>query len=106
MYGAALCSVLNDAVVRSCLASGYYPNCAYEVTETSAALALVAAGLGVAVLPDSVRSAPSEGVLCKDMEDAVSIPLVLAWRADDESPLLRNLLKVLEQNDMFPEGVA
>ncbi|WP_258564067.1 LysR substrate-binding domain-containing protein [Streptomyces himalayensis] len=85
------------------------PQRAYEVTETSAALALVAAGLGIAVLPDSVRSAPREGVLCKDIEDALPVPLALAWRADDASPLLRNLLKVLEQNDVFlegPEGVA
>ncbi|MBA2950209.1 LysR substrate-binding domain-containing protein [Streptomyces himalayensis] len=109
MYGAALGSVVNDAVVRSCLASGFYPHRAYEVTETSAALALVAAGLGVAVLPDSIRSAPREGVLCKEIEDALSVRLDLAWREDDDSPLLRNLLKVLEQHDMFlevPEGVA
>ncbi|MCT9078663.1 LysR substrate-binding domain-containing protein [Streptomyces fulvoviolaceus] len=101
MYGATLGSVVNDAVVRSCLASGYYPHRAYEVTETSAALALVAAGLGVAVLPDSIRSAPREGVLCKDIEDALSVPLVLAWRADDDSPLLNHLLGVLDQNDVF-----
>ncbi|NGO08930.1 LysR family transcriptional regulator [Streptomyces sp. HC44] len=106
MYGATLGSVVNDAVVRSCLASGFYPHCAYEVTETSAALALVAAGLGVAVLPDSIRSAPREGVRCKDIEDALSVPLVLAWRADDDSPLVRNLLDVLEQNDVFLQGVA
>ncbi|MEU3655959.1 LysR substrate-binding domain-containing protein [Streptomyces sp. NPDC032161] len=106
MYGATLGSVVDDAVVRSCLAAGFYPHRAYEVTETSAALALVAAGLGIAVLPDSIRSAPREGVLCKDIEDALSIPLSLAWREDDESPLLRNLLEVLEQNDMFLEGPA
>ncbi|WP_424862660.1 LysR substrate-binding domain-containing protein [Streptomyces sp. MMS24-I29] len=106
MYGATLGSVVDDAVVRSCLAAGFYPHRAYEVTETSAALALVAAGLGIAVLPDSIRSAPREGVLCRDIEDALSIPLSLAWREDDESPLLRNLLEVLEQNDMFLEGPA
>lgn len=104
MYGAALGSVVNDAVVRSCLASGFYPHCAYEVTETAAALALVAAGLGVAVLPDSIRSAPREGVACKEIEDALSVRLDLAWREGDESPLLRNLLKVMGQNDMFLEG--
>lgn len=103
MYAAALGSVVNDAVVRSCLASGFYPHPAYEVTETSAALALVAAGLGVAVLPDSIRSAPREGVLCREIEDALSVRLDLAWREDDESPLLRNLLKVLERNDVFLE---
>lgn len=106
MYGATLGSVVNDAVVRSCLAAGFYPHRAYEVTETSAALALVAAGLGIAVLPDSIRSAPREGVQCKDIEDALSVPLVLAWREDDTSPLLRNLLAVLERHDVFLEGMA
>lgn len=106
MYGTALGSVVGDAVVRSCLASGFYPHRAYEVAETSAVLALVAAGLGIAVLPDSVRSAPREGVVCKDIEDALSVPLALAWRADDDSPLVRNLIEVLELNDVFIEGVA
>lgn len=104
MYAAALGSVVGDAVIRSCLASGFYPHRAYEVTETSAALALVAAGLGVAVLPDSIRSAPREGVVCKDIEDALCVRLDLAWREDDDSPLLRNLLKALEQNDVFLAG--
>lgn len=106
VYAATLGSVVNDAVVRSCLAAGYYPHRAYEVTETSAALALVAAGLGVAVLPDSIRSAPREGVVCKVIEDALTVRLDLAWREDDDSPLLRNLLNVLERNDVFLEGVA
>jgi DNA-binding transcriptional LysR family regulator len=109
MYGATLGSVIHDAVVRSCLAAGFYPHRAYEVTETSAALALVAAGLGVAVLPESIRAAPREGVLCKDIEDALTVRLDLAWREDDASPLLRRLLEVLEHNAMFldvPEGAA
>lgn len=106
MYGATLGSVVNDAVVRSCLSSGFYPHCAYEVTETSAALALVAAGLGIAVLPDSIRSAKREGVLCKNIDDALSVPLVLAWRAADDSPLVRNLLRVLDRNGVFIEGLA
>ncbi|MEU4895805.1 LysR substrate-binding domain-containing protein [Streptomyces sp. NPDC044780] len=106
MYGAALGSVVNDTVVRGCLAAGFYPRPAYEVTETSAALALVAAGLGIAVLPDSIRSAPREGVRCKTIEDALSVRLDLAWREDDDSPLLRNLLTVLERNHLFLDEVA
>ncbi|WP_406724963.1 LysR substrate-binding domain-containing protein [Streptomyces sp. GD-15H] len=105
LYGAGLGSVVNDAVVRTCLAAGFYPHRAYEVTETSAALALVAAGLGIAMLPDSIRSAPREGVLCKEIEDALSVRLDLAWRRDDTSPLLRNLLGVLERNHVFLEGL-
>ncbi|MFD7999537.1 LysR substrate-binding domain-containing protein [Streptomyces mirabilis] len=104
MYGAALGSVVNDAVIRGCLAVGFHPHCAYEVNETSTVLALVAAGLGVAVLPESIRSAPREGVLYKSIENTLTVRLDLAWREDDDSPLLRNLLKVLEKNDIFLEG--
>ncbi|MFF8609512.1 LysR substrate-binding domain-containing protein [Streptomyces sp. NPDC015346] len=107
MYAATLSSVVDDAVIRSCLAAGFHPRRAYEVTETSAALALVAAGLGVAVLPDSVRSAPREGVLCKRIEGALPVRLAMAWREDDESPLVRNLLNILERNRVFiaPENL-
>ncbi|MGW1278716.1 LysR substrate-binding domain-containing protein [Streptomyces tsukubensis] len=102
VYGAGLGSVVGDAVVRACRDAGFVPHRAYEVTETSAALALVAAGLGVAVLPDSVRSAPREGVRYEEIEDAPSVPLALAWRADDTSPLLRNVLGALERNGVLP----
>jgi DNA-binding transcriptional LysR family regulator len=106
MYGSALGSVVNDAVVRSCLTAGFYPHRAYEVTETSAALALVAAGLGIAMLPDSIRSAPREGVLCKALKGASSVRLDMAWRKDDDSPLLANLLEMLEKNGIFRDGPA
>ncbi|MDI3390613.1 LysR family transcriptional regulator [Streptomyces sp. B-S-A8] len=107
-YAARLGSVVNDAVARGCTAAGFPPHAAYEVKETSTALALVAAGLGVAVLPESVRAAPRAGVVCKDIEDAPTVRLDLAWRADDPSPLLRNLLEMLERHQIFlapPAGI-
>ena len=38
-------------------------------------------------------------------ENSLTVRLDLAWREDDDSPLLRNLLKVLEKNEMFLEGL-
>ncbi|MEV0186752.1 LysR family transcriptional regulator [Streptomyces sp. NPDC050625] len=35
MYGAVLGSVVNDAVIRGCIAAGFHPHCAYEVNENS-----------------------------------------------------------------------
>ncbi|GGZ50836.1 LysR family transcriptional regulator [Streptomyces inusitatus] len=108
MYGPAMGSVVHDAVVRACLAAGFTPRRAHEVSETSTALALVAAGLGIAVLPDSIRSAPREGVVHKELEDAPSVGLVMAWREDDASPLLKRLLETLEKDGMFipPESTG
>ena len=104
MYGATLGSVVDDAVVRSCLAAGFYPHRAYEVTETSAALALVAAGLGVAVLPDSIRSAPREGVRVQgDRGRAAVTPRPRLARGRHLAAAAESL-KVLERNDVFLEG--
>ncbi|MEV0085111.1 LysR substrate-binding domain-containing protein [Saccharopolyspora sp. NPDC050642] len=101
MYSASLRSVVNDAVVRSCLAAGFYPNCAHEIGEASTQVALVAAGLGVALAPASVQAFPLEGVVFVPVPDAESVELALAWRAEDDSPLLRNLLTTLAANDVF-----
>ncbi|MEU5403570.1 LysR family transcriptional regulator [Streptomyces sp. NPDC005963] len=101
LYGAALGSVVHEAVISGCLTAGFRPRRSHEVAETSMALALVAAGLGVAVLPDSIRAARREGVVCKEIVDAPTVGLVLAWREDDDSALLRKLLETLESNGMF-----
>ena len=101
MYETASRSVVNDAVVRSCLSAGFYPNCVHEVGESSIQLALVAAGLGVALAPASVQALPLEGVVFVSVPDAESVELALAWRADDTSPLLHNVLTALAVNKVF-----
>ncbi|WP_326772856.1 hypothetical protein [Streptomyces sp. NBC_01445] len=63
------------ARVRSRLATDFHPRSTYEVTEASATLASIATGLGnAAPLPDSVRSAPRENVVCQEIEDAFRRP--------------------------------
>ncbi|MDR7304324.1 LysR substrate-binding domain-containing protein [Haloactinomyces albus] len=101
LYSAASRSVVNDAVVRSCLAAGFYPRREHEVAETSILLALVAAGLGVALVPDSVRAIALDGVVFKPLHGTENVDLALAWRDNDTSPLLENLLTTLEDNNVF-----
>lgn len=101
MYGAALRSVVNDAIVRSCAVAGFHPRCAHEVGEASTQVALVAAGLGVALAPCSVRALPLEGVRFVPVRGAESVDMALAWRADNSSAALHNLLTTLRNNGVF-----
>ncbi|GAA2352900.1 LysR family transcriptional regulator [Saccharopolyspora halophila] len=101
MYSTTLRSVVNDAVVRSCLTAGFYPLCGHEIGEAAIQVALVAAGLGVALAPESVRSIPLPGVVFRPVPDAGSVELAVAWRDDDDSPLLRNLLTALTADEVF-----
>jgi DNA-binding transcriptional LysR family regulator len=94
-------SVVNDAVLRSCREAGFTPTVAHEAAGTTVMLPLVAAGLGVALVPASVRAAPLEGVVFRDVPDAASLDLALAWRTDDPDPALLAVLEVLEAADLF-----
>jgi len=95
-------SAVNDAVLRSCGAAGFRPRVEHEVPGTSVLLALVAAGLGVALVPESVRAAGPEGVVFRDVAGVEQVDLAMAWRTDDPSPLLHTLLRTLEDAGLFP----
>jgi DNA-binding transcriptional LysR family regulator len=100
-YPAASRSVVNDAVTRSCLEAGFYPHAVHDAKETSTVLALVAAGLGVAMLPESVAALRLDGVTVRPLTDAQTVDLALAWRTDDETAAVRTLLTVLDEHDFF-----
>jgi DNA-binding transcriptional LysR family regulator len=89
-------SVVNAAVNRACLSAGFLPRRAHEATEVSIILTQVAAGLGVAVLPESVLALSVEGVRFVPVADDVHVDLALAWRTDDDSRALARLLQALE----------
>lgn len=101
MYPAASRSVVNDAVIRACNAADFHPHVAHESTKTSTQLSLVAAGLGVAVLPGSVRGIALDGVQYRTVDGSDSVELALAWRRNDVSPLVDAFLAALEDNEIF-----
>ncbi|WP_433566695.1 LysR substrate-binding domain-containing protein [Nocardia sp. CA-151230] len=88
-------SVVNDAVLRSCRTAGFSPHIAHEAAGTDVLLALVAGGLGIAVLPASARALPLAGVVFRDLADAETVDLALAWRDGTDSALIRSTLDVL-----------
>lgn len=97
-------SAVNEAVLRSCRAAGFVPHREHEAPGTAVLLALVAAGLGVAVVPASVRALPLEGVVFRDLLDAGTVELALARRAGtaaDENPVLDAVIEVLEASEVL-----
>jgi DNA-binding transcriptional LysR family regulator len=90
-------STVNDAVLASCKAAGFAPRQEHEAPGTAVLLALVAAGLGIGLVPASVRAVPLAGVVFRDVAGAGSVELALAWRRDARSPLVRSVIDALEQ---------
>lgn len=94
-------SVVNAAVRRGCREAGFAPRVAHEAPGIAVMLPLVAAGLGIALVPASARAAPLEGVVLRDVVDAPVLDLALAWRTDDTSPALLAVLEVLDNAGLF-----
>jgi len=62
-------------------------------------LALVQAGVGLAVVPESATAMHPDGVAFVDLADGQSPPVELAaaWRADADNPVLTRALALLHQ---------
>ncbi|MEZ0340451.1 LysR family transcriptional regulator [Mycobacterium sp. pV006] len=88
-------SAVNQAVLRSCRRAGFVPHREHSAPTTAVLLALVAAGMGVAVLPASVRALPLSGVVFRDLVDGGSVELALAWRRGTDNPVVDAVVAVL-----------
>lgn len=88
-------SAVNDAVTRSCRAAGFVPHREHSAPGTAVLLALVAADLGVSVVPASVRALPLHGVVFRDLVDGGTVDLALAWRDGVDNPVVDAVVAVL-----------
>lgn len=99
-YDPAAGSVVDEAVLRTCAAAGFSPRREHLVGATATVVALVAAGLGVALVPASSSALALDGVTYRPLPGTERVPLALAWRTGDDSPLLASVLTVLTRSPL------
>jgi len=91
-----------DAYVRACHDAGFSPQIVQEVQSGESFLGLVEAGLGVSIAHVSNTQIQRPGVrYALIAEPEVPLPLGLAVRADDASPVLPHLLDAIDRTDAF-----
>lgn len=90
-------SSLHERVLRACADAGFEPTSLVEVAETATMVVFVAAGLGVALVPEPVRSLGLEGVSYVELADPPTIELALARRREEPSPAVRNVAAIIER---------
>jgi DNA-binding transcriptional LysR family regulator len=84
---------LYDLIVGYCRTAGYAPRVAQEAVQTPTIVSLVAAGMGVALVPASLRHMRRTGVVYRAMAERSPLMEVgLAWRESDEEPAVTALV--------------
>lgn len=86
------CGLFEHVMVLTSRA-GYAPRLVQEAREGATILGLVAAGMGISILPETYARSGVPGVAYRpiDTPDAAS-QLLMAYRPDDDGPLLRRFL--------------
>lgn len=80
---------LYDSIVEFCRQAGFTPRVAQEAIQMQTIVSLVSAGLGVALVPASLRDLRRRGVVYRRLrEDSPLLTVLLAWRAANRSACL------------------
>ncbi|MFD4640185.1 LysR substrate-binding domain-containing protein [Lentzea sp. NPDC058436] len=101
--------VIAHSLTRLCLEAGFTPRATHEATSPPSLLALVAAGLGIGVVPASARTVSVPGTRFHSLPRAAHVRVALAWNKAHRSPLVSSLLDVLEEDlseDVRTRGVT
>jgi len=84
----------HDGIMAACQQAGFAPRLAYTPSLIGTVLSYVEAGAGVGIVPDSVM-APELPLSFVPLQPAVTIPLVLVWREDDDTPAVQRFRELV-----------
>lgn len=91
-------SVMNGVLISICARAGFVPQIHHEVEETSTLVTLVAAGLGVAIVPEATAALGLAGVRYLPLVPrAPEVDLAVARLATDPSSMIEQVLGVLRR---------
>jgi DNA-binding transcriptional LysR family regulator len=90
---------LYDAIFAACHAAGFSPIVGQEAPRIVSTLNLVAAGLGIAVVPASLARMQMDGVIYRPLRSSGQprAPLLLATRRGDTGAVVRRFLDVVKR---------
>ena len=88
-------SAVATITAELCRAAGFQPDVLQVVRETSTLISLVAGGGCSAIVPEPVSALGTPGVVFRPLTGRPTIDLAMAWRHDDDRPLLHALLDVV-----------
>lgn len=93
IYARQLGPAFFEATMTACLKAGFSPRIGQEAPRVVSALSLVAAGLGITIVPRSMRTMALDGVVYRALKGSVpKAALTLASRRGDASEVVRKFV--------------
>jgi DNA-binding transcriptional LysR family regulator len=104
LYRRMLGPGLYDTIMAACHDAGFSPDVGQEAPRILSTLNLVAAGLGISIVPASLRRLRMDGVTYRRLEanPRLKAPINLACRGDEQSAAVRGFVDLVRQMAAYP----
>ncbi len=90
-----------DRIIHACHSAGLTPRIVQSGTNDSSNLSLVAAELGITIVPAATESRKPRNVVLVSVEDLnVVTNMELVWRRDNRLPALKNFIQILRHESI------
>jgi DNA-binding transcriptional LysR family regulator len=86
-----------DWLTATCQRAGFAPKVLQDADIERFVIEAVGAGLGVALLPDQVKTLPHESVVFRPLIPAVVTESCIAWRSDNTSTALKTYVEIVKE---------
>jgi DNA-binding transcriptional LysR family regulator len=98
LFPAKLGPVFYEQIIHSCQQAGFRPKVAQEAVQMQTIIGLVAAGLGIAIVPASLQNFHRSGVIYRPLQEQIpNTGLYLAWRQHDSSSVVSPFLNLAQK---------
>jgi len=98
LYRRRLGPGLYDSIIAACHRAGFSPRVEQEAPRMFSTLNLVAAGLGISIIPASMQRLHMEGVVYRRLKGApLKAPLKLASRRSESAPAVRSFVDLVRR---------
>jgi DNA-binding transcriptional LysR family regulator len=84
-------------LTRTCERAGFSPKVLQDVELERTMIHAVAAGLGIALVPEQLKKLEHENVVFRPVNPTVGTEGCVAWRNDDPSSALKGFVQIVEQ---------
>uniref|UniRef100_UPI001EF1783B LysR substrate-binding domain-containing protein n=1 Tax=Bordetella pseudohinzii TaxID=1331258 RepID=UPI001EF1783B len=98
LYPRPIGAGLYDAILSACLRAGFTPRVIQEAPQMASIISLVAAGVGISIVPAAMRHMGAEGIEYRPIRgDAPRALLDMAYRRHERSTAARNAIALLRE---------
>lgn len=98
LFPRAIAPGLYDQIISLCQQADFSPTVAQEAIQLQTIVSLVAAEMGIAIVPESLQHLQRTGVVYKAIQEPTSkVAIAMIWRRNDISPTVQRFLEVVRQ---------